>query len=359
MNAASPSLVTESVTMTPGFLCKKNGGDERDQAVAVDLLAVRGDGARAVDVGVEDDAEVRLVLLDRRADGLHRRLVFGVGNVVGEVSVRIQELRSRRVRAQGLQNEVDIEAARAVARVHKDALPGKGPVLPAGRAHLSSRGRRHTSRCTLFGEACPSRREVALRRNLQDVGDVAALQTAVLAEELEPVLLPRQVACRDHHGDVRAEIVLQQHEHGRRGGEPRSMTSPPQDSIPLCDELAQMLRREARVVPDGEDGRAFPVFAAAQTKNALAMAVTASSVSVTGSFGTPARAVPRTSVPLRKFRNSCSVIIPPRAMICARKNNAACPYGYIIPFRTAFFKGFSQKRILFPKKYCECHKVVI
>ena len=44
-------------------------------------------------------------------------------------------------------------------------------------------------------------------------------------------------------------------------------------------------------------GQGLPVLSAAQTQNALAIARTASSGKVTGSFSTPAIAVPRTSVP--------------------------------------------------------------
>ena len=75
---------------------------------------------------------------------------------------------------------------------------------------------------------------------------------------------------------------------------------------------AQMCSAESREsCPTASTGRSFPVFSCAQTKNAFAIARIASSVSVAGSPATPAIAVPRTSVPFRKFKNSCSVIIPP------------------------------------------------
>ena len=107
------------------MLFQQNGGNERDEAVAVDLLAVRRDCPRTVDVGIEDDAEIGMVFFDRRADGLHRRLVLGIGDVVGKAPVGFQKLRTRRVRPQRLQDEVGIKSARAVARVHEDALARK------------------------------------------------------------------------------------------------------------------------------------------------------------------------------------------------------------------------------------------
>ena len=100
---------------------------------------------------------------------------------------------------------------------------------------------------------------------------------------------------------------------------PVSMTLPPQAVYPSVTS-AQMCSAERREsCPTASVGHAFPVLFCAQTKNAFAMAVTASSVRVTGSFSTPASAAPRTSVPLRKFKKSCSFMIPPRAMFSAAR----------------------------------------
>ena len=105
---------------------KEYGGNERDEAISVDLFPLGIDGARAVDVGIEDDAEVRFYLFHLFGDRAHRVLVFGVGYMVGEPAVRLQELAAFRIRAEGFQYLVHIKAARAVARIHDDPFAGKG-----------------------------------------------------------------------------------------------------------------------------------------------------------------------------------------------------------------------------------------
>ena len=62
---------------------------KRYKAVAVNFLAVSPNASRAVNVGVENNAEVGVIILNRRAYALHSVLVFGVGYVVREHSVRL------------------------------------------------------------------------------------------------------------------------------------------------------------------------------------------------------------------------------------------------------------------------------
>ena len=85
-----------------GLLLEQDGGNESDETVAVDLLTLRRNGARTIDVGIEDDAEIGAIGFHGRTDGLHRRLVLGIGDVIGKAPVRLQKLRTRRIRPQRL-----------------------------------------------------------------------------------------------------------------------------------------------------------------------------------------------------------------------------------------------------------------
>ena len=62
---------------------------KRYKAVAVNFLTVSPNAARAVNVGIKNNAEVGVIILNRRAYALHSVLVFGVGYVVREHSVRL------------------------------------------------------------------------------------------------------------------------------------------------------------------------------------------------------------------------------------------------------------------------------
>ena len=66
------------------MLLQEDRGNERDQTVAVDLFSAFCDRARPIDVGIEDDAEIGVMLFHRLAYRTHRLRVFGVGNVIGE-----------------------------------------------------------------------------------------------------------------------------------------------------------------------------------------------------------------------------------------------------------------------------------
>ncbi len=208
--------------MRARVFAQEDRGNERDQAVAVDLFAVGSDRSRTVDVGIEDDAEVGFVFFHRLAHRAHRLLVFGVGDMVGERAVRFEELRTFCVRAQRSEHPIGVKPARAVARVDKDLLARKRFFACARRAHfLHEIGGVDLHVALFFERAARLAPHVGFCRKVQDLFNVFALESAFSQEELQTVLLIGQMARRDHHRGIRAESVLQEHEHRRRGGKPR------------------------------------------------------------------------------------------------------------------------------------------
>ena len=200
---------------------EQNRRDEGDQPVAVDLFAVFVHGARPVHVRIEDDAEVRLVFLHGFADRAHRLFVFGIGDMSREHSVRVEILRARRVRAEGNEHFVRVKSARAVARVHENALAFQRLPFPRRRPHLFHQRRR------IRGEEgsplpFPRRRfgEGLFRRAGEDLLHLFAAQSAVGREEFQPVAVEGEMAGGDHDRTVAAEIALfEEHEHGGGGGQ--------------------------------------------------------------------------------------------------------------------------------------------
>ena len=188
----------------------------------------------AVAVGVEDDAEVRARLLHAVGNRLHRRRVLGVGDVVGEASVRLQKLARRNVRAEGGKHHIGIEPARAVARVD-----GIEPARAVARVDgdLFARERLVPARLfphepheifavsaeegNIFHAPFVGVRGGSLVRKGEDFRDVFAFQTAFFGEKFQSVHIVGQVARGDHDGSVRAHVLLlQDHEHRRGRGKP-------------------------------------------------------------------------------------------------------------------------------------------
>ena len=62
------------------------------------------------------------------------------------------------------------------------------------------------------------------------------------------------MARRDHHRSVRAEPVLQQHEHGRRRRKPCEDDVPAAGIHCVRNERRDVARRKAGIMPDGNDG---------------------------------------------------------------------------------------------------------
>ena len=89
----------------------------------VDFFPTGQDGAHAVDVGIEDEAQVGLVVEDGFPDGGHGFFVFRIGDMVREVAVRFEELAPRRIGAERCQDLRRKETAAAVAGVDDDVHP--------------------------------------------------------------------------------------------------------------------------------------------------------------------------------------------------------------------------------------------
>ena len=181
-------------------LLQIDGRQQRDEAVAVDGRAVFVHDGGAVAVRVKDHARVGVAVQHRAANGLHRARVLGVGDVVGEQAVGVEVLAALNVRAQRRQHALGEEPARAVARVHHDALARQRPLaarLPADevrKALCIGHQIVHTLHLGLRG-----RNVVHLQR---DVLDLRRLQPALCGDELHAVALEGQVRGRDHDGAV-------------------------------------------------------------------------------------------------------------------------------------------------------------
>ena len=203
-----------------GILLKRETGRQRHQTVAVDLFAEAVDSAAAIDVGIEDHAEVGFTLQHRLTDTLHRFCVLGIRHMVREHPVGIQIARAGGISAQRLQHLGGVKAARAVAGVDHDVetcermvivlcvdlaldqlAQMRGVVL-----HIVDRGYRAVQGfCGL----------VVILRVLQDRFDILAVQTAAASKELQSVAVEGMVRGSDLYRRVTAE-VNRRHEHRRR-----------------------------------------------------------------------------------------------------------------------------------------------
>ena len=71
------------------FAVRRHIRRQGDKAVAVDFLSVRAHTARAVNVGIEYYSEVGFIRLNRVTYTFHSLLVFGIGYVIREHTVRL------------------------------------------------------------------------------------------------------------------------------------------------------------------------------------------------------------------------------------------------------------------------------
>ena len=198
---------------------REDGGHHGDQGIAADLLAVLEDGAHAVDIRVEDQAEVSMAVEHGLADGGHGLLVLRVRDVVREVAIRLEEDATRRVSTETAEHLRREEAARAVAGIDDDVHS-----LERRVAHVERRADllAQVVAVAIDEVVLLGLRKVALdlwiaRCRLEDGDDVLMLDAAVLREELEAVAVVRQVAGRDHDGAVHLRLgEYNGHEHRRR-----------------------------------------------------------------------------------------------------------------------------------------------
>ena len=232
---------------------REDGGHHGDQGIAADLLAVLEDGAHAVDIRVEDQAEVGMAVEHGLADGGHGLFVLRVRDVVREVTVRLEEDAARRVGTEAAEHLRRKEAARTIAGVDDDV-------------HAAERRVAHVERCAdLLAQMMAvavdevvllDLREVALDLRaagccLEDGDDVLMLDAAVFREELEAVAVERQMAGRDHDGAVHLRLGEDDgHEHRRRGCEAAVDRHDAGIRQRLEHCFLEHRRREARVVTD-------------------------------------------------------------------------------------------------------------
>ena len=202
-----------------GVLLQQDGGDQRDQAVAVDGLAVLIHDGRAVAVRVEDHAQVGAALQHRPRQRGHGGCVLRVGDVVGEAAVGIQELAALDLRAQLLQ-EAGVEAARAVARIHDHMQAQQrlqALVVQALAHHSGQGGGVGGEEVHLLDQRIGN---LHLRGGLDQLPHAGGVQAALAGDELEAVLLRGMVAGGDHDGAVGPQGFLHaDHEHRGRGAQ--------------------------------------------------------------------------------------------------------------------------------------------
>ena len=115
-----------------GVLGREDGRHHRDNRVAVNLAAVGQHCGHPINVGVEDDSEIGVILHRRGPNRIHRRLVLGVWNMVGEIAVRLEKLAAGKFRSQRREHLPGKEAAGAVSRVEDDMQPGQRAVIVEG-----------------------------------------------------------------------------------------------------------------------------------------------------------------------------------------------------------------------------------
>ncbi|MPM53380.1 hypothetical protein SDC9_100147 [bioreactor metagenome] len=245
------------------MLLQKHGGDQRDQAVAVELFSVVGDGARAIHIRVEDDAHVGLVVQHALRDGIHRRLVLRVWLMVGEMPVGFKELAARGIRAQRLQHAVYIKPACAVARVHDDVKSLERVVIILGMYAAADSFDQPRG---IDGEKIDLHEFAALHggderirlRAGENARDVALLQPAVFRKKFQPVAVPGQVARGEHN---RAIVLIAlcdgAHEHTRCAGKAKVGKIRAHGEDSFRRRFEQCLAGEAGVPPDREPEFAF------------------------------------------------------------------------------------------------------
>lgn len=103
-----------------GELQQQDLADERDQAVAVDDSALRIHSAGAIHIRIKDDAQISLGCQHCLGNGSACLLILGVGDMVGEHAIRLEELAARGICAQGLQHIVHEETACTVTGIDDD-----------------------------------------------------------------------------------------------------------------------------------------------------------------------------------------------------------------------------------------------
>ena len=235
-----------------GVLAQQDRGDERDEAVAVELLAVCEHRPGAVHVGIKDDAEIGMAFEHRRADAVHRLRQLGVRHMVGEMPVGVEIAAAGCVRAERGEHALGKKAARAVSGIHNNALAREGLFVPVCRGDdlFAQYGGIGLHEFALRHAPAGGERRL-LRGQTENFAHVRALRAARGGKEFESVAVPRQVARRDH--DRRFEGALPRHgrhEHRRGGAETEIGHRRAARGERFAKRFGDRLARKARVAPD-------------------------------------------------------------------------------------------------------------
>ena len=235
-----------------GMLAQQNRRNERDEPVAVELLPVGEDGSGAVNVGIENNAEIGAAFKHRGADAVHRLRQLGVRHMVRKAPVGVKIPAARRVRAERREDLFGKEAARAVSGVHNDALSGQGLFTAVRRGDdlfAQQRGVGFQKLAALYAAAGRGRKR--LQSKAEYLAHVRALRAAGGGEEFESVAVPRQVACRDHHGGVERRFARHgRHKHRRSGAETEIGHRGAARGERFAKRFGDRFARKARVAPD-------------------------------------------------------------------------------------------------------------
>ena len=202
------------------MLFKYHGSNECNECVAVYRFTLAPYDGRAIDIGVEDHAEVGAAVLHCLAYRSHGVAVLGIGDVVGEVSVRFKELAALCVGTERTQYLLE-ESAVAVSCIHNDVHAFKRMRVVVGfHAFADVVGDMARIDCHEVECRCVALRPVegvvAALCNGENGGNVLAVESALGGEELQSVAVEGQMACR-HHDRSRGIHLLADggHEHGR------------------------------------------------------------------------------------------------------------------------------------------------
>ena len=239
-----------------GLFIQQNGGNQRNKPVAVDFPAIRVHDGGAVAVRVENDAQVCPRVQHGLAQRRHCLRVFRVRDVVGEVSVRLQELAALHPCAQAFQ-QPGIEAACAVARVHhhmqaQQRLGHVGFKAPADTRcqQLLIGGQERLLR---DGPGYGHSFGLQLLRRAQQALHIAALQAALLHKELQAILVKGMVAGGNHNGAVRLKAGGNNaHIHGGGGAHAEIHHRRAGLRHALGGGMQQLLTGDAAVAPQGD-----------------------------------------------------------------------------------------------------------
>ena len=243
-----------------GVLTQQYGGDERDEAVAVELLAVREHRPGAVHIGIENDAEIGMALEYRLADAVHGLRQLGVRHMVGKMPVGVEIAAAGRVRAERGEHALGKKAARAVSGVHNDMLARERLFVPVRRSDdlFAQNGGIGLHKFAPRHAPAGGKRRL-LRGEAEDLAHIRALRAARGGEEFESVAVPRQMARRDHNGGVKGSLLRHgRHEHRRGSAETEIGHFRAAGGKRFAKRFGDRPARKTRVAPDAHAAALFP-----------------------------------------------------------------------------------------------------